>query len=375
MTFSRQNKIYILLGLLLVTACTPPDPARVQVTMMGTKGIAQGNQMAARVGDNLEKIAQSANIDIGDILALNGLVPAGTLQPGQRLTTPLPSEITVLEGDSIDTITRAFGIDKAQFASLNNLQYPYALTRGQILKIPQGAIQSTAQDNSNSSSIMPQVTDHTVVQSDLPPVTSGPIETKEIASGQKVHSSASGVITEQDIAPPTNAKQAPDKPMLLTQPTQTASPIPLSAPAPAPAPQKISSIAPTTPLPTTAPQFSWPLNGSILSDFGSKADGQKNDGLDIGAPQGTSVRAAAMGDVVYVGDNVAGFGNLILIRHGGGYATAYGHVQNPLVKRGDRVALGQAIAQVGKSGNAVTPQLHFEVRKGTQAVNPETYLN
>lgn len=100
-----------------------------------------------------------------------------------------------------------------------------------------------------------------------------------------------------------------------------------------------------------------------------------NDGIDIGAPQGTTVRTAAMGDVVYVGDNVAGFGNLILIKHGGGYATAYGHVQSPLVKRGDRVAAGQAIAQVGKTGNVGTPQLHFEVRKGTQAVNPNGYLN
>jgi murein DD-endopeptidase MepM/ murein hydrolase activator NlpD len=86
------------------------------------------------------------------------------------------------------------------------------------------------------------------------------------------------------------------------------------------------------------------------------------------------VRAAAPGEVVYTGDNVAGFGNLVLIRHSGGFATAYGHIQKPLVKRGDHVTAGQSIAQIGKTGNVATPQLHFEIRKGTLAVDPKPYL-
>ncbi len=358
-----QRRNVILLSLLL-GACAAPDPSRVHVTMMGTNGEGRGNQMTARAGDNIETLARNAGLDIADILNSNGLVPSQKLVSGQRLTTPLPNEITVLEGDSVDTIARALGIDRKALTDENSLQMPYQLRRGQVLKIPQNAMAS--QDN-NDKIGMPSLIDQPIIDDNLPPATpSSPIMTTETAMGQKMHSSASGTIVEEDLAPPPNAKQA-SAPTQMQQQIQTAS---LNKPA---APPALPS-AKITPLPSGAPQFSWPLNGSTLSDYGSKPDGQKNDGINIGAPQGTSVRSAAMGDVVYVGDNVAGFGNLILIRHAGGYATAYGHIQSPLVKRGDRVAVGQAIAQVGKTGNVATPQLHFEVRKGTQHVNPNDYL-
>lgn len=355
MTFSLRRNIAF--AALLLSACAAPDPSRVQVTMMGTKGVGRANEMVARAGDSAAAIAKNSNLDIADLLSMNGLVGAGSLKPGQLITTPLPSEVTVLEGDSVDTISRALGIDKKTFVTMNNLQYPYILTRGQVLKVPQGfSIQPPQQDNNTDTAYLPPI------QNDMPVATT-PITTTQNAMGQKVHSSASGTIVEEDLAPPPNAKMAPAQ-----APMQMAS----IDKAPSPVAQPSAKLEP---LPSGAPKFSWPLNGSTVSDYGRKADGQMNDGIDIGAPQGTTVRTAAMGDVVYVGDNVAGFGNLILIKHGGGYATAYGHVQSPLVKRGDRVAAGQAIAQVGKTGNVGTPQLHFEVRKGTQAVNPNGYLN
>lgn len=369
----RRNIAFLCLAL---TACASPDPSRVQVTMMGTSGAGRANDMIARAGDSLEKIAQNGKINIGELLAMNGLVPAGTLRPGQKLTTPLPNEITVLEGDSVDTISRALGIEKAALVAANNLQAPYLLTRGQVLQIPQNA--STGKTDMSTSPLAPPI------QRDMP-IASTPIVTTDSGAGQKIHSSATGTITEEDLAPPPSAKQTDSKAPLLKLPSwsdipsvnapqppmQTASLTPPTATPPAPVAKPSAKM---DPLPLNAPSFSWPVNGSTLSDFGPKADGQRNDGLTIGAPQGTTVRASAMGDVVYVGDNVAGFGNLILIRHGGGYATAYGHIQNPLVARGDRVAAGQAIAQVGKTGNAVTPQLHFEIRKGTAPVNPNSYL-
>jgi murein DD-endopeptidase MepM/ murein hydrolase activator NlpD len=363
MTFIPRKTI--LLVTLLLASCASPNPSNVQVTMMGTKGVGRANEVVARAGDSVEKLARNANLNIEDLLSMNGLIGAGNLSPGQMLKTPLPSEITVIEGDSVDTIARALGIDRTQLVSLNNLQYPYVLIRGQVLKVPSNGYTS----NDTSPTYLPTVSNNAVTQQDLAPVTSGPISTTQSGTGKTIHTSGSGVITEEELAPPPNAKSA--EPVLppLQQPLQTAS---IGQPV---KPEIVQPKTNTSPLPTTPPQFSWPVNGSVVSDYGPKADGQKNEGIDIGAPQGTSVRSAAMGDVVYVGDNVAGFGNLILLRHGGGYATAYGHVQNPLVKRGDRVMAGQAIAQIGKTGNATTPRLHFEVRKGTTAVNPNSYLN
>jgi murein DD-endopeptidase MepM/ murein hydrolase activator NlpD len=121
-------------------------------------------------------------------------------------------------------------------------------------------------------------------------------------------------------------------------------------------------------------RFSWPVQGTVISRFGPKEGGRHNDGINIRAPMGAPVRAAENGVVAYAGNDLKGFGNLLLIRHDGGWVTAYGHNQTLLVKRGDTVKRGQVIAHVGDSGTSGGPQLHFEIRQGTKAVNPERYL-
>jgi murein DD-endopeptidase MepM/ murein hydrolase activator NlpD len=109
-------------------------------------------------------------------------------------------------------------------------------------------------------------------------------------------------------------------------------------------------------------KFVWPVRGEILSEFGPKAGGQRNDGLNVQAQAGEPVRAAAPGDVVYAGDQVPGFGNLVLIKHADGWVTAYGHLSHVDVKMQQRVIQGQQIGQVGSTGGVPEPQLHFEVR-------------
>ncbi len=117
-------------------------------------------------------------------------------------------------------------------------------------------------------------------------------------------------------------------------------------------------------------KFLWPVNGKIISPFGPKDGGQHNDGINIAAPLGTPVHAADTGVVVYAGNELRGFGNLLLIRHDNGWVSAYAHCDALLVKRGDTVKRGQVIARVGQSGNVNAPQLHFELRKGAEAVDP-----
>lgn len=359
----------VVLALLLSACGTPHDPYRVPVTIMGTQSVGQANDLMARAGDTPERIAQKTNLDIASVLNMNGLVSQQNLQPGQRLKTPLPTQIKVIEGDSIDTIARALGFKREEIAAANNLKPPFILSRGQILQLPSQASMTASPATEIPSNI---------TVTDLPPtepvVSSSPITTTENATGAKVHSSASGTITEEDLAPPPGAKAATSTaaPMNLSPPVTPSTPAPIQTASLTPA--STAPAKPITTLGTGMPKFSWPLNGSQLSGYGPKGNGGRNDGINIGAPLGTPIRAAAPGEVVYVGDNIAGFGNLILVRHSGGYASAYGHVQKAVVKRGDQVSAGQAIAQVGKTGNVSTPQLHFEIRKGTQPTDPATFL-
>jgi murein DD-endopeptidase MepM/ murein hydrolase activator NlpD len=121
-------------------------------------------------------------------------------------------------------------------------------------------------------------------------------------------------------------------------------------------------------------KFLWPVNGKIISPFGPKDGGLHNDGINIAAPLGTPVHAADSGVVVYAGNELRGFGNLLLVRHADGWVSAYAHCDALLVKRGDNVKRGQVIARVGQSGNVNAPQLHFELRKGAEAVDPLAQL-
>lgn len=120
--------------------------------------------------------------------------------------------------------------------------------------------------------------------------------------------------------------------------------------------------------------FSWPLSGQVISRFGPKKGGLYNDGVNIKAAKGSSVKASASGVVAYVGNELKGYGNLVIIKHSGGWITAYAHLDQSLVKRGEKVAKGAKIGTVGATGNVSSPQLYFGLRKGRDAVNPENYL-
>jgi murein DD-endopeptidase MepM/ murein hydrolase activator NlpD len=123
------------------------------------------------------------------------------------------------------------------------------------------------------------------------------------------------------------------------------------------------------------PALAWPVDGRvILSRYGPKPGGRVNDGINIKALRGSPVRAAADGDVVYVGDAIAGFGLMMLVRHPGGTVTAYAHLETALADRGDKVQRGQPIARAGASGNVAEPQLHFQLRQGRRTLDPLLYL-
>lgn len=158
-------------------------------------------------------------------------------------------------------------------------------------------------------------------------------------------------------------KPGPKRPAWWTQ-TQTAQ----AMPAPRHAVVQPEHVA------DASQRFRWPLAGRVLSDFGSTSTGERNDGINISAQQGEPVRAAASGEVSYCGNELKGYGNLVLIRHDNGYITAYAHVANFIVNRDDHVLAGQVIAYAGATGDVATPQLHFEIRHGVHAVDPKSLL-
>ena len=126
---------------------------------------------------------------------------------------------------------------------------------------------------------------------------------------------------------------------------------------------------------TACLSFRWPAKGRIIAGFGPKTNGQQNDGINLAVPEGTPVKAAEDGVVAYAGNELKGYGNLVLVRHANGYVTAYAHAKELLVKRGDPIKRGQVIARSGQTGNVDAPQLHFEIRKGPTPIDPMPHLS
>ena len=160
---------------------------------------------------------------------------------------------------------------------------------------------------------------------------------------------------------------------------------PAAPPVPTPRPDyRPASVARSTPVyeyrepvaaarPAGNAAFAWPVNGQVISGFGSTTGGERNDGINIAARLDTPIRAAAGGTVSYA-DSLNGYGKLVLIKHPNGYVTAYAHADRLLVARGDFVAKGQVIGYAGQSGDVSSPQLHFEIRDGVTPVDPQRYL-
>jgi murein DD-endopeptidase MepM/ murein hydrolase activator NlpD len=159
-------------------------------------------------------------------------------------------------------------------------------------------------------------------------------------------------------APPTGRVAVAEVPAAAT--------VRLAAPVTAPPPAETA--------PNGAPGFRWPARGRVINNYGARVNGATNDGIDLAVPEGTPVRSADDGVVAYAGNELKGYGNLVLVRHANGFVTAYANGSELLVKRNDQVHKGQVILKSGQTGNAAVPQLHFEVRKNSAPVDPMLYL-
>ena len=173
-------------------------------------------------------------------------------------------------------------------------------------------------------------------------------------------------VAAEPLSPPTALHEA--------QPAPEAAPPAVSAAPPGAAPETPDSARAAAPPAAGTGAFLWPVRGHILANYGTKPDGTHNDGINIAAPRGAAVQAVDAGVVAYAGNELRGYGNLVLVKHANGWISAYAHCDAILVKRGEKVARGEVIARVGSTGNVGEPQLHFELRRGQHAVDPREFM-
>lgn len=358
--------------------CAPrkAPPAPVINHGAGTAGPGAGlTAVTVRESESVYDIARRTNLPLRDIIDANHLRPPYALAPGQRLTLPAPREYTVQRGDTLYGISRMFGLDLKEMAQANGLSEPYGVEVGKTLRLTgTGTVAGSSSGGAPAAAAAAAPSSAPSQRVEVAPLDGGP------ASGSS--KSGSGAVKSEPLPAPALAAEAAATPETAGH-ALPAAPLPSSHGAPPPsshgatAPSPVVSAAPAAAPPPAGkggPRLSLPLKGRVLSGFGPKPDGMHNDGINIAAEKGTTVQAAADGTVVYAGNELRGFGNLLLLRHADGWMTAYAHLDSFKVARGAGVKRGQPVGVVGQTGSVTAPQLHFEVRRGSQAVDPTGYL-
>lgn len=313
-----------------------------------------GTTIIVGTSDTLDGLAHRYKVSPEAILQANGYRGPRALSPGQQLIIPrqtaavtapapalaapaskpvatasaAPSVHVVNRGDTLLSIARRNHVSVAELARANRLDTSAKLKLGMKLTVPGAKAAAGA-----------PVTRPVAVAGVDPVAASAPLATKMAAMA------------------------APQQSARLAQATANVEETSVQTP--------VKAAEATGALPT----FRWPVRGKVITGYGAKTNGKANDGINLAVPEGTPVKAAEDGVVAYSGNELKGYGNLVLVRHSNGYVTAYAHASELLVKRGDTIKRGQVIAKSGQSGEVGSPQLHFEIRKGSSPVDPLQFLN
>jgi murein DD-endopeptidase MepM/ murein hydrolase activator NlpD len=285
-----------------------------------------------RKGDHLDAIARDLDTTRAVLLEANHLKKPDDLRPGQHLRVPVEKAYVAASGDTVSAVARRFDVSAGDLADLNAISESHRLQAGEELALP-----SSYHDRG------PVL---------LPPVRSY----ARYASPARTYYAPPGGYTPTPWTPPPGGVRPP-----------------------APYPSVATSAPPTRTdsqvMAAGKGRFVWPVRGEILSAFGVQDVDRRNDGVDIKSPMGTAVHAAAAGEVVYAGDQVPGFGNLVLVKHSDGWVTAYAHLEHVDVKMRDTVTQDQQIGEVGQTGGVSEPQLHFEVRYAATPIEKARPVN
>src|SRR6476661_5398679 len=350
-----------------ISSYAPPSHSPIETTatvpprsVAAARPSAQnGSTIIVGTSDTLDSLAKRHNVSAAAILQANGYKGPRVLSPGQQLIIPkqtavagaapslapaaskpvaaaaAPSSVHIVNrGDTLMSIARRNSVPVGELARANNLDQTAKLSLGMKLIVP----------GSKSAAIAaaPAVQPVAALAPAQPAATVAAPATKMASAGgppqaARLASATTNVVEEKPVV-----EQASVKPSEATG---------------------------------ALPTFRWPVRGKVITTYGSKTNGKSNDGINLAVPEGTPVKAAEDGVVAYSGNELKGYGNLVLVRHSNGYVTAYAHASELMVKRGDTIKRGQIIAKSGQSGEVGSPQLHFEIRKGSSPVDPLQFLN
>lgn len=340
----RKTKALLAAGIavLALSSCLERSAGPAPVTMLGTRLDSPTGAVMVQKDDTLWSLSQRYRLPLRDIIDINGLAPPYALSAGQRIRLPAPTEHRVGHHDTLTRLARMYQVSVGHLVKANNLQSPYRISVGQVIRIPASKAAQVARRD-------------------------------DAIEAERAVTSALSDRIEAETLPPPRMESVRAEPLSAPVQRQPMMQQPVSPPQPATVMAQPKPVM-TTLAPSARPDFVWPLRGKVVSGYGAKDGGLYNDGINIAAPRGTPVAAAAEGTVVYVGDQLGSYGNLVLIRHGGGMVTAYAHMGSVNVAKGMRVRKGQPIGTVGSSGTVSSAQLHFEIRKGSQTLDPKKFL-
>ena len=257
--------------------------------------------------------------------------------PASRIAPTQPVVHVVAPGETLIRIARKYNMPLAELARLNNIPPHTKVNIGDRISIPASRAAHATQPQTQKLAAQPKA---------LSAPAKGKTETK-----------AAALPKGQPKAAPVLASHSPTETASVATPNEAQ-----------PATNSVRAG-------NASLSFRWPAKGRIIAGFGPKTNGQTNDGINIALPEGTPIKAAEDGVVAYAGNELKGYGNLVLVRHAEGYVTAYAHAKELLVKRGDPIKRGQTIARSGQTGNVDAPQLHFEIRKGPAPIDPMPHLS
>lgn len=358
---ARAAMVVILTG--LVAGCVgPSEPAPVYLRGASDPVIAPmpapppAMQVIVKRGQTLDGYAYTYHLPKSAIVAANRLRPPYKLEAGQRLVIPNPR----------GSVRQAMIPPPAPAARPWS---PSPVPPQQQAAVPQPPRSPEAPAMPAPASNPPQTIFATPAQP-LPPAQPTPTQVSPPPAAPPPAAAKS----QPDIIPLDGPPPVKEAEATLTPPQQQPTPSPTVVPLTgAPPPASAAPGAQTDAAPPGG-RFPWPVRGRVLGAYGNSPGGGHNDGINIAAPLGTPVRAIDGGTVVYSGNEVKGYGNIVLIRHANGWISAYAHLEDVDVKQGDAISPGEVIAKVGNSGGVTEPQLHFELRRGKKPVNPTEFL-
>lgn len=317
----QKSVLLMVLMVVMISACQSTERSDVPVinapNRLETKEVPPDGIVPVESGDTIYTMANRYGVTPRKIILGNQLKPPYLLDGLSTVKLPKPRNHRVKPGDTLDTLSERYAVTRHELIRLNQLKSPYKLRPGTSLAIPRSM-------------------DYSML--DLP-----------------------------GINPSSKIKVVPGTALS----TNTPSPPTSSEPATTPS----SDQVPVKPIATGSLAFGWPASGQVIQSYGLVSSGVKNDGINIAGNFGDPISSSYDGTVAFVGKDLKSFGNMILIKHDNGWITAYAHLSDIRVSEGQFIGKGDVIGSMGQSGKVSQPQLHFQIRKSRQPVDPLQYMS